>query len=554
MILRICLPLLVGIALSLPRTAVAQENPPAEGESAAVPSDLAESIPSFLTEADYSVDEGVWSDEFEDGKPGNAWFAYDINYFANPDTAAKQDPRVPHEQATIYDDPIKAQEKEGVLLVSGGIPMQVGGGEATTRFAPTELKRYKVITPDPIQGGFRAEIKIAIRGRTFQAANVLFFVREHDWKFDGAREGRVNIAIQYPSPDPSEPAAVRYAGDWQQLEHFTAQDRIDDLRAEDSLTVELRRAEGDNQITWWTAEDEADLELRGTLGPTIDTDFVDILLGIQTDPIPGQEGSALAIDSFTIRGPQVPDVDEGTEDQTLRDYRETARSEYELDAQGRFDYSEAALLANRAYTWMHFFGYNQQYPPGTLQARQQVQQQPGAPGQPFVPPPQFPGQPGFPGQFPQPGAAVGPVQPGSEQEKQLHGTLDLQGYPRGNRTYLDEAEKVYKLAGEKDPVYQTIHRQIEWVRTVAYDRILRLMHVFRARTADSIFTGPTELRGTQSVLKGLDELVGDETSRNPYDSRIRIFEGKLSPEVKTQVLNYPEAAAVALIYQYLGVE
>lgn len=534
----------------------ANEPPPAEvpaevpaeaplSPSAEVPKKVKEEIPNYLTsEEEFGAEEGAWSDEFEDGKPSNAWFIYDTDYFGQSDKrsaaekAAGKDPRVPHEQATIYDEPIKAREVEGVLSISGGIPVQVGGGEPSTAFVPDQMKRYKVITPDPIRGDFRADLKIALRGRTFQRAQILFCVREHDWKFDGAREARVRVSFRFPPETPTSPAEIIYAGNWQQEEYFNPQLRITGRTAEDSVSVQLRRS-GGNQIQFWTAEDEAEYELRGRLGPTIESDLVDILIGVQVEPMPGQEGG-LTIDSFTVRGPEVPDVEEGNEDQSLRDYRETVKSEYELDAQGRFDYSRAALAANRAYTWMVFYGTNRRFPPGNLPGGP-PQGRPGAPP-PFVPPPGGPGGPGQP-------------QGASEQDRKrlLQSQCDQQLFPRGDRQYLDQAYEKYKQAAQLDPLYSTIFRQMQWIKTVAHDRILRLLHVFRGRTGDATRTGGTYQVGLQTIKKDYDIYTGEEVnSKGPFDARIRFFEGRLSHEVKSQVVNLPEQLAVQTLYQYLG--
>src|SRR3989304_10163963 len=93
-----------------------------------------------------------------------------------------------------------------------------------------------------------------------------------------------------------------------------------------------------------------------------------------------------------------------------------------------------------------------------------------------------------------------PVEPGSDQEKFLHNQLDTQTLPRGDRRYLDEAMKKYKEAA-KDPKYQTIYSQMEWVRNVAYDRIVRIFQILRARTADAATTGGSIQAGNRSIKK-----------------------------------------------------
>ena len=36
----------------------------------------------LLDDEAFALEEGVWSDEFEDGRPSDAWFPYDPGYFS----------------------------------------------------------------------------------------------------------------------------------------------------------------------------------------------------------------------------------------------------------------------------------------------------------------------------------------------------------------------------------------------------------------------------------------------------------------------------------------
>ncbi|KXK33823.1 MAG: hypothetical protein UZ16_OP3001002182, partial [Candidatus Hinthialibacteria bacterium OLB16] len=542
--------LVVAISLSWAEKAACQEAVQAEAipddSGASSAEDVRAEMPDFLLETDeFSGDEGVWSDEFDDNKPSTAWFVYNIDYFTNMENPLQQDPRLPNESGqTIYDDPIRAREQEGLLAFSGSRSTGSGGAESTAKYDATDLKRYKVISPDVIRGDFQAELKIALRGKTFREGQVLFAVREHDWKFGGVREAHVRTTIQFPSDNPTAPAEIVYEGNWNQEQHSSASDKLTNIRAESSITITLRRSGGDNQIQYWTSEDEGEPELRGRLRPLIDTDMVDLLVAIQVDPIPNQEG-ILTLDSLTIRGPQIPDVEEGSDDQNLRDYRTGIQTEYETDIKGRFDYTPAALAANRGFTWMHLYGTGTVYPPGLLplpqaDANQQLQQSPM--GIPPLGGPGFPGAPagypggGFPGAMPGMGEESGglaqpmgfdetgagggagvvgmpiiPVEAGSDQEKALHNALDTQSLPRGDRRYMDEALKKYREARNLDPKYETIYNQIQWVRNVAYDRILRILEIFRARTADSSQTGTEIPVGNRMVKKDLSSIVGTES-------------------------------------------
>jgi len=501
-----------------------------------VPEDVYEDIPEFLlSDDDFGLEEGVWSDEFEDGKESDAWFIYDTNYFTGLEEAAERNPRIPHEQATIYDDLIGAEELEGVVKIGGTLPAQIGGEETTTLFEPTELGRYKVITPDPIRGEFSAELKIALRGKSFERANVVFFVREHDWRFGGVREARVMIRF-------ASPTQVQYAGDWYQ-DTFTPQMRSQPINVEDSVTVRLRRTK-DDQIQYWTTEDDGEFELRGRLTPSIETDLVDLLIGVQVLGQTGQKGY-VTIDSLVIRGPEISDVDEGQSDQALVDERERVRDEYELDAQGRFDYSEAALAANTAYTWMHFFGLQTRYPESIVS---RVLDTPVVETQ---------GRPRFgPGGFqPPPPPASGQEETDEERSlRETHYQLDSQLLARGDRTYIDNAKLKYEEAANLDPLYSTIHRQMQWVGDVAYERILRLMGVFRSRTGNAPIAGGIIREGDREIPRDFDTYVGTDSNANEWDSRIRMFEGTLSPEVKARVLNTSEGGAIQAIYEYLGFE
>ncbi|MCA9440061.1 MAG: hypothetical protein KC964_04580, partial [Candidatus Omnitrophica bacterium] len=126
--------------------------------------DVAGEIPDFvLFDDDFSIEEGVFSDEFEDGKPSDAWFVYDTQYFNDPSVAAPRDPRIPHEQATIYDDPINAEEIEGVLQIQGSMVPPGAGPDAQMVYDPADLRRYKVFTMDPLRGEFQAEFKVVLR-------------------------------------------------------------------------------------------------------------------------------------------------------------------------------------------------------------------------------------------------------------------------------------------------------------------------------------------------------------------------------------------------------
>lgn len=121
---------------------------------------------------------------------------------------------------------------EGLLSISGSRSGLTGGSEASAKYDASDLKRYKVITPDVIRGAFQAELKIALRGKTFQEAQVLFIVREHDWRFGGATEARVRTTIEFPSENPADPAEVTYESNWEQEEHSKPQDKVFDIRVE----------------------------------------------------------------------------------------------------------------------------------------------------------------------------------------------------------------------------------------------------------------------------------------------------------------------------------
>jgi len=491
------------------------------------PSGASGEIPSFLLEdEEFGVEEGVWSDEFEDGKPSSAWFVYDPGYFANIDVAAQRDPRIPHEELTLYDEPIGAEEVEGLLSIPGSLPPPGAAPEAATVYDPNDMRRYKVITPDPVRGAFRAELKIALRGRTFGLAHLIFYVREHDWKFDGARQATLVAYLMNP---PDQPTQVGYAANWDQVEYFDPNLRFLGIEAEDFITIQLRRTE-DNQIQFWTAEDDADLEYRGRLGAPIETDLADILIGVNCTGGGGEEQieGAVTLDSFSIRGPEVPDVEEGTENQTLLDLRETLRAEYEIDTQGRFDYSEAGLAANRAFTWMHFYGTTVRYPPILL---------------PPIPPDiqQF--------EIPPPGVEVP-----AEAKPFLEALLNTQPFLRGDSRYLAQANEKYREAADADPLYTSIHKQVQWVNDVALQRVIRLLGVFRARTGNAPRTGGLVQQGLQVIKADYDIYVGEDSGRNEWDPPIVIFEGRLSPEAKAQTLALPDQVAYAFLQQYFGLQ
>jgi hypothetical protein len=488
------------------------------GDSAPV----TEEIPDFLLEDDeFGIEEGVWSDEFEDGKESTAWFVYDSNYFANINEKADRDPRYPHNEVTIYSDPINAEEVEGLLSIRGNLAPQGAGPEAAAVYTPTDLRRYKVITPDPVRGEFRATLKIAIRGRSFGLATILFNVREHDWKFDGAREARLAIYLTNP---PEELTQVGYDANFDQGEYYDPLLSFRDIEAEDSVTVQLRRVEGDAEIQFWTAEDDGELEFRGRLGAPIETDLADILVALQSTGSGGSaEGiGAITIDSFTVRGPEVPDVEEGLEDQALIDLRDTLTADYQFDSLGRFDYSPAAILANRAFTWMHFYGSNQPYllpplPPNT----------------PPVIPPNW-------------GYLIDPT-----QKEAYYNILDTRPHTRGDRRYVDHAWMAYQDAKNLDESnYGTIFRQMNWLRTVALERVTRLMSVFRARTGQGPFLTAEQL--AFGAEPGYEEYTGLDAFGNPYSPQIRIFEGVLPSDLKDDIVNNPPQIAVLRMQEYFG--
>jgi hypothetical protein len=527
----------VGIILGLlifPRIAALQEAPVVE---AIVEEEPQIEFEDFLLEdEEFSLEEGVWSDEFEDGRESDAWFPYDPGYFSAINVASPRDPRIPHEEATIYDAPINAEEIEGLLSIKGNLPPPGAAPEASTVFDPADLRRYKVITTDPIRGEFRADLKIALRGRTFGLAQVNFFVREHDWKFDGAREARMVVYLVNP---PEELTQVGYEANWNQAEYFNPLYRFLDIQAEDNIIVQLRRTE-DNQIQLWTAEDDADLEFRARLGAPIETELADIVIGIQSTGLgsPDSPEGTVTIDSFTIRGPEVPDVEEGTEDQALIDLRETLKAEYELDVLGRFEYSEAALAANRAFTWMHYYGTQLPYPKILL---------PGIPQQ----------GPGAPQQNLQVEIDTMRVTKTATLGTVLEDLMDSQPFPRGDRAYFDMAFAKYKQAAGMTggSPYSNIASQVEWLHDVALERIIRLLMVFRGRAPDAVIQGGGIVQeGLVSRKIDLDINAGVEPQHSLYDPRIRIFEGRLSPDAKSEVLAVPEAFALQVLVNYFGPE
>lgn len=489
----------------------------------AAESDVVGEIPDFLLfDDEFSIEQGVFADEFDDGRPSTAWFVYDTPYFNDPSVAAPRDPRIPHEQATIYDEPINAKEIEGVLQIEGGMVPPGAGPDAAIAYDPQDLRRYKIFTMDALKGEFQAEFKVVLRGETFSRAQLLFFIREHDWKFDGAREARL-VVFCHTSNE------IQYEPNWNQQEHFKIQLRSPRLEIEDNFSIQLRRTD-DNQIQVWTSEDDSEFTFQSRLGPVIETDLVDLVVGVMADGT-GEQPGAVIFDSIVIRGPEIPDVEEGTENQALIDYRESIREEYEIDAAGRFDYGPAAIAANRAFTWMHYMGTNTLYPKVLL---------PGLP--------QGPGQQQQQVQIPTPGVAVEP-----EFKEGYEAILDSQPFPRGDRRYLDQAHIVYQEAAQLDPLYGTIQKQIEWVHDVAYDRVLRLLDVFRARTLDGPTAGgTTQGPGLTVIKKDFDQFVGDDTAANQWDSRIVIFEGTLSKEAKAEALALPEPLAVNYLRQYFG--
>ncbi|MCA9446709.1 MAG: hypothetical protein KC931_06315 [Candidatus Omnitrophica bacterium] len=485
--------------------------------------DVAGEIPDFvLFDDDFSIEEGVFSDEFEDGKPSDAWFVYDTQYFNDPSVAAPRDPRIPHEQATIYDDPINAEEIEGVLQIQGSMVPPGAGPDAQMVYDPADLRRYKVFTMDPLRGEFQAEFKVVLRGESFSRMQLLFFVREHDWKFDGAREARLAVYGHTSN-------VIQYEPNWDQPEHYKIQLRSPRIEIEDNFSVQLRRT-SDNQIQVWTSEDDSEFEFLGRLGPAIETDLVDVIVGVMADGLGDQPG-AITFDSVVVRGPDIPDVEEGTENQALVDYRQSVREDYEIDSAGRFDYGPAAIAANRAFTWMHYMGTNTLYPKVLL---------PGIPQQ----------GPGQQGQFqiPTPGTHVQP-----ESKDMYEAFLDSQPFARGDSRYLDQAFTKYQEAAQLDPLYGTVSKQMQWLHDVAWDRIVRLLGVFRMRTSDGPTAGGTvQGPGLQAIKKNFDQYVGDNAFANQWDSRIVIFEGTLPKEAKAQVLAQPEPFAVDYMRQYFG--